>query len=675
MSEAYLKITTDIKCYIYIDNILKGIITPNTLEKFNLKCGEYWIQLICTEDSDFKIEKIVSLQNDIVLSARFAELYENLFKDEHLIYFPKDRLFRNILTGNPITSNIYDDGTPFQNGIAKVKRNDKWGCIDKFGSEIIPCEYLTYNFLAKEIIPCTYQNMHVLNNQYIQVYNNGKYGLIDTSGKIILPTKFDDIKLFCNNLFWVKANNKWGVVNSDGILVTPYKYSETRGSRVVHNDLWGYLDKSGNEVIPCKYRSIDYIRGNILQARLPLEDTNDYYIFYEDKLIPQTFKDISPFHDGYATFGINGKKGIIDHNGNVVFQCIYEDISYAGEGLFIIEKNGFIGHIDIFGNEIIPCSKYRYGGYFQNGYSLVSITGIGWVFINKYGIEVTPWKYNKITYCGEGLYLVINQHSKIGFINSCFQEVIPCIYDYQENWYNIWFRNGFACLRKNKKEGYIDKFGKEVVPFIFDDIYDNFFRDNDYSLACLGNKCGLIDNKIGKIIIPCKYDSVREIHEGLSAVKLDNKWGFANTDGEIVIPCIYDEVQDFSNDAAGVKIDGKWGYIDKLGQRIGRFIYEDVSKFENDLATVFLGKHFSYSSVINKDGENILKTAPYQNVRYISDINLIQVSKEERFGFLDPECNETIPCIYSAYDYNKEVKGLLKVESNGLWGLLSIRKY
>jgi hypothetical protein len=44
-------------------------------------------------------------------------------------------------SGKEITDFIYDEAKDFQGGVARVKQNDKYGLIDKFGSFIIECEY------------------------------------------------------------------------------------------------------------------------------------------------------------------------------------------------------------------------------------------------------------------------------------------------------------------------------------------------------------------------------------------------------------------------------------------------------------------------------------------------------------------------------------------------------
>ncbi len=71
-----------------------------------------------------------------------------------------------------------------------------------------------------------------------------------------------------------------------------------------------------------------------------------------------------------------------------------------------------------------------------------------------------------------------------------------------------------------------------------------------------GGKWGFI-NKIGKEIIPIKYQYAQNFSDGLAAVMLNKKWGFVDSNGKLVIPLKYDLVHEsFSNGKAVVSIDG-----------------------------------------------------------------------------------------------------------------------
>jgi len=92
----------------------------------------------------------------------------------------------------------YDDVMPFQkNGLASVKVDGKWGCINKSGTEKIECKYLKCIIFDKEI----------LNNLAIG-YLADCMVFIDKNGKQVKNAKFDKsvLKICDDNWLLLKRN-------------------------------------------------------------------------------------------------------------------------------------------------------------------------------------------------------------------------------------------------------------------------------------------------------------------------------------------------------------------------------------------------------------------------------------------------------------------------------------
>ena len=114
------------------------------------------------------------------------------------------------------------------------------------------------------------------------------------------------------------------------------------------------------------------------------------------------------------------------------------------------------------------------------------------------------------------------------------EEILKVIF-YNFKWVNVHilhlydnaysFSEGLALVKKAIKWGYVDKNGKEVIPFSYDDAYS--------------------------------------FSEGLALVKKAIKWGYVDKNGKEVIPFSYDDACSFSEGLARVYKDGKWGFIYK----------------------------------------------------------------------------------------------------------------
>lgn len=81
----------------------------------------------------------------------------------------------------------------------------------------------------------------------------------------------------------------------------------------------------------------------------------------------------------------------------------------------------------------------------------------------------------------------------------------------------------------------------------------------------MGGKWGFVD-KSGKNVIPYKYEEAYSFSLGLSRVQLYGKWGFIDKTGTTVIPFKYDSALDFEDGLAQVSLAGKKGYVDKTGE-------------------------------------------------------------------------------------------------------------
>ena len=67
-----------------------------------------------------------------------------------------------------------------------------------------------------------------------------------------------------------------------------------------------------------------------------------------------------------------------------------------------------------------------------------------------------------------------------------------------------------------------------------------------------GFKYQLFSN--GSAVNEVLYDEVKSFHEGLAAVKRDDKWSFVNRNGNEIIPPTFHDVSDFKNGFAIVMI-------------------------------------------------------------------------------------------------------------------------
>ena len=92
----------------------------------------------------------------------------------------------------------YDLIGTFSEGMAWVKSDKKYGCIDKSGNLIIPTEY---------------NNMPIFTNQYAPILRNSNWGIVDKDGTIRLPIEYDSVSRIENGYAVVRKGGSWSIIS------------------------------------------------------------------------------------------------------------------------------------------------------------------------------------------------------------------------------------------------------------------------------------------------------------------------------------------------------------------------------------------------------------------------------------------------------------------------------
>ena len=359
-------------------------------------------------------------------------------------------------------------------------------------------------------------------------------------------TKYKIVKGFTEDLAAVQ-NEKglWGYIDKNGNEVIPCKYinakdfSEDLAAVQNEKGLWGYIDKNGNEVIPCKY----------INARN----------FTEELAAVQNKK---------------GLFGYIDKFGKAVipFMCIYADDFYNDIAIVRILNSTKEYHINKSGN--LSEGHYKLSP-FCNGYALVIDDNKTYTIDKKYNdvCEIKGFKYISCTTHSE-IIILKNEKDLWGYYTWDLKEISPCQFEYARG-----FFNERAVVKKNGKVGYITPDGQVKL-------FDNYVGMKDFNedLAAVRNKNGLwgyID-KNGNEVIPCTYLNVDSFSEGLSLVfTLDHVLMYIDKNNKCVltIPNIYSSQLKVDKFSIKIEAESMLQLIDKK-----RNVIENVRKYLVDQA-------------------------------------------------------------------------------------------
>ena len=139
----------------------------------------------------------------------------------------------------------------------------------------------------------------------------------------------------------------------------------------------------------------------------------------------------------------------------------------------------------------------------------------------KTGEVVVPFKYDNLIFIHEDgvtkeVYIRIEVNGKHGYLDKQGKIIVnPDDYDSVS-----YFHDGFCQVGRDNKITYINKYGSEIVPLLYDDVCQIVSKDLIWVKN--GDKYGCV-NKQGEEVIPLQYDNFKGFNEGLAAVKKDGK--------------------------------------------------------------------------------------------------------------------------------------------------------
>lgn len=553
------------------------------LEKINESQREYKIESI----SEFKFfvsrvnEKfgVIDTTGKTIIDATYDKVeIPNPSKDVFICYknekgvamnSSKQQIFAEYNSIEAISLKNVATNVPYEKGVLKTEKNGKYGLIDFSGKKLVDTEYDKID---------SFSNIE----GQLQVQKGEKQGIINIKGNILVKPEYDNIisdNYYKEEVGYKKAGYIVGQKNQDG-----FKY--------------GYIDNKGKLKLKLEYSDIERVTENI--------DENEIYLILAK----------------------NGQYGVNKNNKNII-NNEYQDIEYDKTNkVFIIQKNKNYGMADLTGKILIPVVNTSIEA--KGEYIYVEKNNIREVY-DSIGKKVDIDFDKTIMPTSNPNYKIVvnsNEHGNYyGVIGNNNKQIIKPEYLYIE----YAFDNCFIACGENGKLGVIDSNENVVLELKYDlvqkvqgkDVIQTLFKDNNltelYSKK-MKKVCEMenatLDNQIDYI----KVYSDKEIkyynnngetipstqifkNNNLFASSKDGKWGYTDKNGSVKVDYEFDLVTELNEYGYGaVKKNGKWGCIDSNGKVVLEPKYEvndnqgkvefigEYIKVENGLGNEFYTK-------------------------------------------------------------------------------------
>ena len=228
---------------------------------------------------------------------------------------------------------------------------------------------------------------------------------------------------------------------------------------------------------------------------------------------------------------------------------------------------------------------------------------------------------------GDSLTVFCDMNGKRGYINlHTGKMVIDGRYDHAWN-----FSEGLAAVCRDKKIGFINTAGEEVIPCQFPTTKHAItrlgyaFHDGYCGITNSKNECGLI-NQTGELVVDTIYDCIWAPSScGVRIFQDEGKYGIMDIDGTITLPLHYELIYCYGDHlfAAG---NGVMKRIDKYGNVLTAFCSEydfDPMYLPSDYDQEYPTGYFKYyvygrKGVIDSYGKIVIP-AIYNEVNQLED--------------------------------------------------------
>ena len=358
--------------------------------------------------------------------------------------------------------------------------------------------------------------------KYFIFEEKGKLGLVDLQGKTVLAPTFNSIKEKQPYFFACSKAKGCSVYNENLQLVLKGAYNSIElgceGQFIVEkNGKYGVVSEKGIIILPLKYSFINFNKN------------------------------------GY-TVTLNEKAGLFNSEGKEIIPISYHWVytDKIDDNIPIVAKlnDNNAGYINTKNEWVIP-PTYRDAFAFRQGVAIVE-KGRNYMCINLKGEAVIQDFDNYVIEPSDNTYIV-------GVRKECKYMVYDLngnLLDTYDGFINNWSDDAIFAVKKGGKWGYIDGYGK--------------------------------------VIIPLEYEEVGDFSEGLAAVRKDNKWGYINPKNEVVIPIEFTnrEVSYFKNGVAKYYTDSGIGLINLKGEIIAEPKYDSIEYVRENVAVVLFDDYY-----------------------------------------------------------------------------------
>lgn len=285
-------------------------------------------------------------------------------------------------TGKEIIPFDFEAAMHFENGMAVVTRNGLSGVIDVKGDLVVPCQFDwvegflvpglsrvrkdgymgLLNRFGEVVLAMEHDHVGPLTDNLCLVVDKGKCGYVNASGAWVVPQRYEANALtvnmsdFHNGVARVLSGGKWGLLDTKGKLLFPAQYSDIGLMEgdvipVKKKNKWGYASRSYKTLVEAKYDQAWELHGGY--GRMETGGLFGLVDSLGAEVIKPRFKALADVDRGTLVATGEGGSGLVNPAGKVLVPLVFDTVSLVTPTLAKVTKGSRFAYVEVAKDEVL----------------------------------------------------------------------------------------------------------------------------------------------------------------------------------------------------------------------------------------------------------------------------------------------------------------------------------
>jgi len=329
----------------------------------------------------------------------------------------------------------------------------------------------------------------------------GVWGYADSSGREVIAPQYIYAFDFGKNGLARVCKGKWTKDRKwdSGYKTNAYWSEEER---------WGMIDKTGKEVVPCKFDEIQYFNGDGLG-----------WGGFDSRYL-------KAHYGGWE----NGKWGIINYTGGWVVEPVFEDFGLD------MSKDGLVQFYNEEADDDVPMGLYsipKHQVVFEPQFFDIQFLDSGLLLVQKYDEKLQCRIAQIIDRSGRPLF------------DSVYTWLLHGAFPREDYFVTTIFRED----GEQRLQGLIDKNGREIVPCKYESLFQEILFEQKKIVIEKDKKYGFMTFE-GEVVFEPEYSDLTYFSAGFFVAKLggekyfidEGRWGLLTEAGAVMLPFYYESI-------------------------------------------------------------------------------------------------------------------------------------